>query len=238
MSSCAVQWHGGWAGKEKKSFLEKRSVKKFGNTFPGLNCRDEDGDAFNCSGTFSLGYWSFKTGVYYNYGAQYLPCCIIAHHIIHSLQDFCSPMRNKTQARVWSCYLAFHEASNLNYTSLLNSSVTGRHVTHHSPSRPRHEPPDFGLLVVNQAPCPCKTKVLFGTLPVPRACRHMGTQDDLFRGACLGIEPGFLAQDAITLPVCRIAPRAPWRRTLAAPDTSHTRQRRISWQHNWRLGGK
>ena len=59
-----AQYNGMGADPEKKKyFLEKRSVKKLGNTFPGLNCCDEDGDAFICSGTFSLGYRSFRTGV-------------------------------------------------------------------------------------------------------------------------------------------------------------------------------
>ena len=49
--------------KRKSVFSKSAQWKKLGNTFPGLNCCDEDGDALNCSGTFSLGYRSFRTGV-------------------------------------------------------------------------------------------------------------------------------------------------------------------------------
>ena len=53
----------GLSRKRKGVFSKSAQWKKLGNTFPGLNCCDEDGDAFNCSGTFSMGYRSFRTGV-------------------------------------------------------------------------------------------------------------------------------------------------------------------------------
>ena len=48
---------------EKNVFSKNAQLKKLGNTFPDLNYCDEDGDAFICSGIFSLGCRSFRTGV-------------------------------------------------------------------------------------------------------------------------------------------------------------------------------